>query len=110
MIEEKKIDKFAIWGFVFAVAPIVFFALYVITLNYLSLAWYIPLIFLALIGLIFSIISLTRIKKSKNLKGKIFAISALIISALQILISIVLIYILLTTGNTDRPVPSVIYP
>jgi len=105
-VEKKKYNKLAVWGFVLAIiAPILLIFLYILFYNlyYISqpLESYMAnhsfmsvLIFpgivlvLCLISIVFSVISLKKIKKTGE-SGKNFAVASLIISGI---IAVILVF------------------
>lgn len=91
----------AITSFVLSLVGILFFLLILLFNNYLSISHPpLPLILLGhlafwsvLFSIIFGIISLVKIKKNKNLKGKKHAIMGVIISSILLIIFIIFLTI-----------------
>ncbi len=83
---DRDVDNFAMWAFWLAISTpfLIFFPF----INF-----FFPLIVIAIIVL--SAISLFRISKDKKLKGRGFAITALIIGTLELMVMIFLILILM---------------
>ena len=77
---EREIDPYAMWAFVLSLG---FLYPFIIPVFGIFVMPFCPFVSLAL-----GIISLDRIKKRKDLKGKGFAIAAIIISSIQILIGL----------------------
>lgn len=76
-VDTRDVDSFAMWAFVLSLSPLI-------------IAWMpfvgLPLSIIAsIIAIALAIASLGRIKRSKDLKGKAFAISAIVIAALMLL-------------------------
>ncbi|MBD3164680.1 DUF4190 domain-containing protein [Candidatus Woesearchaeota archaeon] len=87
---DRDVDRFAMWAFFFSIAlplSIFFWPIIVIT------------VFFPFIGMVLSIIALSRIRKNKA-KGRGFAVAALILSVVEIIGIFVLLALFgLAAGN-----------
>ena len=82
---EREVDPYAMWAFALSFGFI-----------YTSMIPFIGLLIAPVcpfVSVIFGIMSLNRIKKRKDLKGKGFAIAAIIISGIEILIGLLILMI-----------------
>ena len=83
---EKSIDTYAIWSFGLTISQFILLGL-----------WFLFPIFmiLSVVGIILGALSLGRISKNSDLKGRGFAIAGIIIGVLQLIGYIILIVFLL---------------
>ena len=82
---EREVDPYAMWAFVLSLG-----FMYLFMIPFIG-ALFIP--FCPFVSLVLGIMSLDRIKKRKDLKGKGFAIAAIIISTIQILIGLLILVV-----------------
>jgi len=97
--KKRKTDKFAIWSFVLALVPLVGIILYIIfsrwtiLINQLFFVFFIFPVLLPLLSLALGIISLRRIKNNSLLNGKAIAIVGIVLSILQIVVYLLILFI-----------------
>lgn len=84
---EKKLDEFAMWSFILAVAP--FLSLFMVFVPVVNVLFAFLLVPSPILGIIFGVVGLSRIEMDERmLYGRGFAVAGIVISVLQICLGV----------------------